>query len=1174
MDASILGFLRDHVLFKEYSNNTSFLDTLMSMITTRVCTDGTYVIRKGEVGRAMFFILRGEIQVISEDGETIINTLAEQSFFGEIGLLFSVPRTVSCRAHGRAILLTITKESLEKAVAPYPRIAHSISQIAEERYSSHIKQVESSVSVDFSDELRIGVTQQDLKLIPLFRDCEIGFLHNLALTLRPVKYSTDKLIIQKGEMASEMFFVVRGVAEVFNEHTGQVFAQFQPGSFFGEVGLFFKIKRSASVRCNTKEVMVFKLLKKDLDHLLVDYPEVRMKVEAEASQRLLYIESRAKANLDKTVQDITDVEVVRERLKTIPLFHGSSTSFLHQLVLATKIRVVGKNEIIIRKGEIGNSMYFVISGAVQVISESDSKVLVTMESNTFFGEVALFYRVNRTATVRASHPTTLIEISNDVVQNILKFYPDLMQVIHQRAKENFEAFTLRQRALLHCDFSAIDQQRFDIEATISRLRKVPIFEKCDEGFLGTLALNTSIRTLKMSEFVIKTGDPSLEMYFLAHGRVQIVSADGNTVYDSVEEGGFFGEVGVVRGVNRTASVRVDSPVCGLLVLSADAMRKALNKYPENFQLVVLAADKRYHLAEQRVLNVEYTLTSKRNTDTMSSESTLNTWSMASGLNSTTPTQKSTEKRKNSNGSISNIMAPFGQIFSRRTRPKSLTIGNKSSNLKLTTSVVSQDLTVDPLAIYTISKWNSGWSALREIPRGPIELKYKESTHVKHALGKMFNTLKIKLNSSDEAKNRISPTSAKLIQDKGSKLLTESPNTKTQQRLLIAQPKFLKHILDANETQLQIIFSHIMPVELLKLRGVCRVWSKMLLLKVFWNTLDLKSKFRLIDRKAVDAFSYLGGNSIAHIDLTGCWMIQDSDLCILISRCSGIRNLIISNCWKVTDQGIAYIAKGCRELQHLDISHCGQISGKGFTDHVWTKLIGINISYCKWINDENLKRLLPFTPNLAEVQMRRCQRISDFGILLIVQYCRQLYRLDLRDSDHISDKCLKWIASSCVDLSDLNLTFCTRITNSGIIRQLTYISLRQCRKMTDGVAIYLAATSPKLMCVDMTSCPFVTDGIVAQVHTKNAQVVVRVDQSAVSRGVVWPGTCGKPKAEQVALRDVFTSGPKGMMGSSRKSRRTNDRIRLVSIKNKGELPPMAGRTGDNLLKARKQVVPAK
>ncbi|KAH9272433.1 hypothetical protein BASA83_005240 [Batrachochytrium salamandrivorans] len=197
---------------------------------------------------------------------------------------------------------------------------------------------------------------------------------------------------------------------------------------------------------------------------------------------------------------------------------------------------------------------------------------------------------------------------------------------------------------------------------------------------------------------------------------------------------------------------------------------------------------------------------------MSSESTL-TWSMASGLNSTTPTQKSTEREKNSNGSISNIMAPFGQIFSRRTRPKSLTIGNKSSNLKLTTSVVSQDLTVDPLAIYN-KQVELGVVSATGNPRGPIELKYKESTHVKHALGKMFNTLKIKLNSSDEAKNRISPTSAKLIQDKGSKLLTESPNTKTQQRLLIAQPKFLKHILDANETQLQTIFSHIMPVELL------------------------------------------------------------------------------------------------------------------------------------------------------------------------------------------------------------------------------------------------------------------------------------------------------------------------------------------------------------------------
>ena len=45
----------------------------------------------------MFFINRGRVEVVSEDGEVVFATMNEGKFFGEISLVFSVPRTASIR---------------------------------------------------------------------------------------------------------------------------------------------------------------------------------------------------------------------------------------------------------------------------------------------------------------------------------------------------------------------------------------------------------------------------------------------------------------------------------------------------------------------------------------------------------------------------------------------------------------------------------------------------------------------------------------------------------------------------------------------------------------------------------------------------------------------------------------------------------------------------------------------------------------------------------------------------------------------------------------------------------------------------------------------------------------------------------------------------------------------
>ena len=45
----------------------------------------------------MFFINRGAVEVVSEDGSVVFATMTEGKFFGEISLVFSCPRTASIR---------------------------------------------------------------------------------------------------------------------------------------------------------------------------------------------------------------------------------------------------------------------------------------------------------------------------------------------------------------------------------------------------------------------------------------------------------------------------------------------------------------------------------------------------------------------------------------------------------------------------------------------------------------------------------------------------------------------------------------------------------------------------------------------------------------------------------------------------------------------------------------------------------------------------------------------------------------------------------------------------------------------------------------------------------------------------------------------------------------------
>lgn len=66
-------------------------------------------------------------------------------------------------------------------------------------------------------------------------------------------------------------------------------------------------------------------------------------------------------------------------------------------------RVYADGELIVRQGEVGDCMYVIQEGKVEVIAEHDGEEIRLRElgKNDFFGEMAIFEDEVRTATVRA-----------------------------------------------------------------------------------------------------------------------------------------------------------------------------------------------------------------------------------------------------------------------------------------------------------------------------------------------------------------------------------------------------------------------------------------------------------------------------------------------------------------------------------------------------------------------------------------------------------------------------------------------------------------------------------------------------------------------------------------------------------------------------------------------------
>jgi len=111
----------------------------------------------------------------------------------------------------------------------------------------------------------------------------------------------------------------------------------------------------------------------------------------------------------------------------------------------------------------------------------------------------------------------------------------------------------------------------------------PLFEVLGPEERAALVKEMELEQHNEGDVIITEGDPGSSMYVIAHGEVKVYTrgagGKGGSIYlAKLGEGEFFGEVSVLTGKPRTATITASRPT-ELLRLDKEKLDNALAKYP-------------------------------------------------------------------------------------------------------------------------------------------------------------------------------------------------------------------------------------------------------------------------------------------------------------------------------------------------------------------------------------------------------------------------------------------------------------------------------------------------------------------------------------------------------------------------------------------------------------------
>ena len=128
-----------------------FIYSLQQCLTVTIVPPGYDIIKEGEVGHVMYFITQGTCDILS--GNVPVHEISTGSFFGEISLLASCPRTATIRSKSFCNLLVLSQDDFYAVMSVFPETMELIEIRAKDRIRDMMLLEKENQRQTFGDKL-------------------------------------------------------------------------------------------------------------------------------------------------------------------------------------------------------------------------------------------------------------------------------------------------------------------------------------------------------------------------------------------------------------------------------------------------------------------------------------------------------------------------------------------------------------------------------------------------------------------------------------------------------------------------------------------------------------------------------------------------------------------------------------------------------------------------------------------------------------------------------------------------------------------------------------------------------------------------------------------------------------------------------------------------------------
>lgn len=412
-----------------------------------------------------------------------------------------------------------------------------------------------------------------LDQVPIMRRLSSEERTLIAAACTVQNYEENTKIISQGDIGQEFFVIQNGEASVTKQMADgseQKVVVLRRGDWFGENALMCDEPRMATVTATTA-LSTLKISRQNFKDLGLHVKLQFAKRRAVGGGGVREVQTKPPCpKTDEEVSFIRDALWRNENLQT--MLNALDADRVTELINVAWREEVAAGETVINVGDLNADYFYIVKeGSFEVTDRSElgdaapsspanrclsnrsnsglpqsAEMAMSrgMEAGACFGELALLYLTQRTATVRAKVDSVVYVIDRQNFKRVL------MEKSEERINEY--AKLLDSVEMLNC--LAVEEKR--------ELANAFVEMQYTEG-----------------ETIIQQGEPGKVFYILYDGEVAVFK-DGQKLHDMHGRGQFFGEKALLNDEPRTATVTVTSSTVKVLAVDHESFGMLLGPLSE------------------------------------------------------------------------------------------------------------------------------------------------------------------------------------------------------------------------------------------------------------------------------------------------------------------------------------------------------------------------------------------------------------------------------------------------------------------------------------------------------------------------------------------------------------------------------------------------------------------